>query len=142
MCVPRRSWQSSMIGPMYSFGVRIDASIIGSRISWMRPGSGKSDGMWTSVSVPSVSVTSKRTDGIVAMRSMPYSRSRRSRTMSMCSRPRKPHLKPKPSASDTSGSHDSAASLSSSFSSASRRSGYSSESIGNRPQKTTGWTSR
>jgi len=33
--------------------------------------------------VPSVSVTSKRTDGIVAMRSMSYSRSMRSRTMSM-----------------------------------------------------------
>ena len=25
VCSPRRSWQSSMIGPMYSFGVRIDA---------------------------------------------------------------------------------------------------------------------
>ena len=67
LCVPRRSWQSSMIGPMYSFGVRIDASIIGSRISAIRPGSGKSDGMWTSISELSVSVTSKRTDGIVAM---------------------------------------------------------------------------
>ena len=134
--------QSSMIGPMYSFGVRIEASIIGSRISLIRPGSGKSDGMWTSSSDSSVSVTSKRTDGIVAMSSMSYSRSRRSRTMSMCSRPRKPQRKPNPSASETSGSQDSAASLSVSFSSASRRSGYSSESIGNSPQKTTGCTSR
>ncbi len=24
-CAPRRSWQSSMICPMYSFGVRIEA---------------------------------------------------------------------------------------------------------------------
>ena len=50
--------------------------------------------------------------GIVAISSRSYSRSSRSRTMSMCSRPRKPQRKPKPSASEVSGSHDSAASLS------------------------------
>ena len=41
-----------------------------------------------------------------------------------------------------SGSHVSAASFSSSFSSASRSSGYWSDSTGNRPQKTIGLTSR
>ena len=95
----------------------------GSRTSAMRAGSGMSLGAWTSISSPFVSVTSKPTDGIVASRSRSYSRSRRSRTMSMCSSPRKPTRKPNPRASLVSGSQVSAASLSVSFSSASRRSG-------------------
>ena len=122
-CVPRRSWQSSMIWPMYSFGARIEARMYGSRTSAMRAGSGMSVGLWTGITAPSVSVTSNSTDGIVAISSRSYSRSSRSRTMSMCSRPRKPQRKPNPSASEVSGSHDSAASLSVSFSSASRSSG-------------------
>ena len=114
----------------------------GSRTSAMRAGSGMSVGLWTSSVSPSVSVISNSTEGIVAISSRSYSRSRRSRTMSMCSSPRKPQRKPKPSASEVSGSQDSAASLSVSFSSASRSSGYWSESIGNRPQNTIGLTSR
>ena len=47
-CSPRFSWQSSITAPTYSFGVRIDARIIGSRISAMRAGSGMSDGLCTS----------------------------------------------------------------------------------------------
>ena len=82
-----------------------------------------SDGLWTSITVPSVIVTSNDTDGIVAISSRSYSRSRRSRTMSMCSSPRKPQRKPKPRASDVSGSHASAASFSDNFSKASRKSG-------------------
>ena len=112
-----------MICPMYSFGVRIEARMSGSRTSAIRTGSGMSVGLWTGTTVPSVSVISNSTDGIVAISSRSYSRSRRSRTMSMCSRPRKPQRKPKPSASEVSGSHESAASLSVSFSSASRSSG-------------------
>ena len=84
----------------------------GSRISSMVPGSGMSEGLCTSSSSPLVSVTSNSTEGIVASSSRSYSRSRRSRTMSMCSRPRKPQRKPKPSASEVSGSQESAASLS------------------------------
>ena len=80
-------------------------------------------GLWTSTIVPFSISTSKPTLGIVVISSRSYSRSRRSRTMSMCSRPRKPQRKPKPSASEVSGSQESAASLSTSFSSASRRSG-------------------
>ena len=68
----------------------------GSRTSAMRAGSGMSLGAWTSISSPFVSVTSKPTDGIVASRSRSYSRSRRSRTMSMCSSPRKPHAEAEP----------------------------------------------
>ena len=141
-CSPRRSWQSSMIWPMWSFGARIEARTTGSRTSAMRAGSGMSVGLWTVRSLPSVSVSSNSTDGIVAIRSTSYSRSRRSRTMSMCRRPRKPQRKPKPSASEFSGSQNSAASLSESFSSASRSSSNWCDSIGNRPQNTIGLTSR
>ena len=84
----------------------------GSRISAIVPGSGMSDGLWTTSSSPLVSVTSNCTEGIVVSSSRSYSRSRRSRTMSMCRRPRKPQRKPKPRASEVSGSHESAASFS------------------------------
>ncbi len=139
---PLRSWQSSITAPTNSLGAMIDAVMNGSRISAIVPGSGMSEGLWTSISSPFVSVTSNSTEGIVASSSRSYSRSRRSRTMSMCNRPRNPHRNPNPSASEVSGSQLSAASLSVSFSSASRRSGYSSELIGNRPQNTIGLTSR
>src|ERR1700750_2440078 len=82
----------------------------------MRAGSGMALGGWVSSCSPLVSVTSKPTDGIVASRSRSYSRSSRSRTMSMCSSPRKPTRKPKPSASLVSGSQGSAASLGGGFS--------------------------
>ena len=101
-----------------------------------------SAGEWTTSSLPSVSVTSYSTFGVVASSSRSYSRSSRSRTMSMWSRPRKPQRKPKPSAWLVSGSQESAASFSASFSSASRSSGNWSVSTGKRPQKTIGLTSR
>ena len=53
-CSPRRSWQSSMTAPMYSFGAMIDAWMNGSRISSIVPGSGMSEGLWTSSSSPLV----------------------------------------------------------------------------------------
>ncbi|MOA38873.1 hypothetical protein D3C78_1606020 [compost metagenome] len=59
----------------------------------------------------------------------------------MCSRPRKPQRKPKPSACETSGSYCSEASLSCSFSSASRSESYSLASVGYRPANTWGWIS-
>ena len=61
---------------------------------------------------------------------------------SMCSRPKKPTRKPKPSACDFSGSQASAGSLSDSFSSASFRGSYWSPSRGNRPVYTMGLASR
>ena len=60
----------------------------------------------------------------------------------MCSRPRKPQRNPKPSAAEVSGSYASAASLSLSLSSASRRSGYWEPSTGYSPEKTIGGGSR
>ena len=89
----------------------------------MLVGGGSSPGERTARTTPEVSVTRYSTFGVVASSSRSYSRSRRSRTMSMCSRPRNPQRKPKPSAWDVSGSQRSEASFSESFSSASRRSG-------------------
>ena len=43
--VSRFSWQSSITWPTYSFGVRIEARIIGSRISSIRLGSGIAEGL-------------------------------------------------------------------------------------------------
>ena len=60
--------------------------------------------------------------GAVVIRSRSNSRSSRSWTISMWSRPRKPQRKPKPSAAEVSGSKVNEASLSRSFSIASRRS--------------------
>ena len=57
-------------------------------------------------------------------RSRSNSRSSRSWIISMWSMPKNPHRKPKPRAMEDSGSKDREASLSCSFSRASRRSGY------------------
>ena len=83
---------------------------------------GISDGFETSITEPSPLVMWYSTDGAVEISDRPNSRSRRSRTISMWSRPRKPHRKPKPSAPDVSGSKVNELSLSRSFSNASRRS--------------------
>ncbi|CFS38402.1 Uncharacterised protein [Mycobacterium tuberculosis] len=66
--------------------------------------SGQSDGLVTRISVPSSLCTRYTTLGEVEIRSRPNSRSRRSRVISMCSRPKKPHRNPKPSATEVSGS--------------------------------------
>ena len=89
----------------------------------MRPASGSFDGLSTSCVSPSVVVTRYSTPGAVVTRSTSNSRSSRSCTISMCSRPRKPQRNPKPSAADVSGSNANAASFNFSFSSASRSSG-------------------
>ena len=141
-CTPRRSWQSSITAPTCSRGQRIVARMYGSRISSIVARSGMSAGECTRISLPSVSVISYSTLGVVASSSRSYSRSSRSRTMSMWSSPRKPQRKPNPSAWLVSGSHERAASFSASFSSASRSSGNWSVSTGKSPQKTIGLTSR
>ena len=60
--------------------------------------------------------------------------------ISMCKSPKKPHLKPKPKATEVSGSKLKEASLSLSFSKASRRSPYFAPSAGYMPEKTIGLT--
>ncbi len=59
----------------------------------------------------------------------------------MWSRPRKPHRKPKPSATDVSGSKKNEASFRRSFSRASRSSGYFEASTGYSPANTIGFSS-
>lgn len=53
---PRFDWHSSMTAPMNSLGTRIVALVIGSLISRTLP-LGKSDGLSTSISVPSSMTT-------------------------------------------------------------------------------------
>ena len=90
--------------PTCSAGVRIIAVMTGSSIFLIRPASGSLAGLSISCTSPSVVVTRYSTPGAVVTRSMSNSRSSRSWTISMCSRPRKPQRKPKPSATEVSGS--------------------------------------
>ncbi len=92
------------MGPTNSDGVRIIAVMTGSSSFAIRPASGSFAGLSISCTSPSVVVTRYSTPGAVVTRSMLYSRSSRSWTISMCSRPRKPQRNPKPSAADVSGS--------------------------------------
>ena len=117
-------------GPTYSWGRKITALMIGSRTSSTLEASGSLDGLETCSTVPSFISTSYTTVGAVVMRFMSNSRSRRSWTISMCRRPRKPQRKPKPSACETSGSNCSEASLRRSFSRDSRSWSYSLDSTG------------
>ena len=101
---PRRVWHRSMSVPVYSVGVRMVAVRKGSSIHSSFCGSGISDGLWTSTTEPSVRWARYSTLGAVAMSDRSNSRSRRSRTISMCSRPRNPQRNPNPSAPEVSGS--------------------------------------
>ena len=76
----------------------------GSYTSAILPPVGYSEGFVTSSSAPLSMITRYTTLGAVEMRSRSNSRSRRSRTISRCSRPRKPIRNPKPSALEVSGS--------------------------------------
>lgn len=108
----------------------------------MEPGSGISWGEWSDTISPPLRYTWYSTEGAVARRSSPNSRSNRSLMTSMCRRPRKPTRKPKPRAWEVSGSHTSAGSFSDSFSSASFKGSYWSPSMGKRPVNTMGFASR
>ena len=101
---PRRCWQSSMIAPMYSVGVSTVTLTYGSSMLAISLGVGIADGLSTISTRPSTSSSWYSTLGAVATSDRSYSRSSRSRTISMCSRPRNPQRKPKPSAPDVSGS--------------------------------------
>ena len=100
---PRRDWQRSSTAPRYSFGVMTVANTTGSSTRSYVPGTGISAGLWTTVT-SSPLITWNSTFGAVAISSRSNSRSSRSFTMSMCSRPRNPARNPKPSACEVSGS--------------------------------------
>ncbi|MNP51301.1 hypothetical protein D3C76_1456070 [compost metagenome] len=90
------------------------------------------------ITSPLVRVTLNTTLGAVVISAILNSRSIRSWMISMWRSPRKPQRKPKPRAVEDSGSNFREASLSTSFSKASRRSLYSVDSIGYKPQYTMG----
>ena len=75
----------------------------GSSMWSMRCGSGNSAGLSISTTVPSVRCTRYFTLGAVAISASPNSRSSRSFTISMCSRPRNPQRNPNPRAPEDSG---------------------------------------
>ena len=103
--VPRRFVESSISGPMYWLGVTTLSLTQGSSICSMSVGLGRSAGLsMTTLPRPFVSTTWYSTDGADAMRSIPNSRSSRSWTISMWSRPRNPQRNPNPSATELSGS--------------------------------------
>ncbi len=95
---------SSMIAPTKSGGTRIVTLRYGSSMRSSTPASGMSCGEWIASTSPFVRVTRYSTDGAVASRSRSNSRSSRSLTISMWSRPRNPQRNPKPSAWLLSGS--------------------------------------
>ena len=92
------------MAPMYSVGAMMRALTNGSSMLAMTAAGGISAGFSTSISVPSVLCTWYSTLGTVVTRSRSNSRSSRSCTISMCSRPRNPQRKPNPSAVEVSGS--------------------------------------
>ena len=92
-----------MMVPTNSLGAMTVHFTIGSWVSRSLP-SGQSEGLVTISSLPSSPITRYTTFGAVEIRSRPNSRCSRSRVISMCSRPRKPHRKPNPRATEVSGS--------------------------------------
>ena len=91
---------------MYFAGVMTLALTHGSAIDSISPAGGRRAGLSTTTSPrPAVSATAYSTDGAEAIRSRSNSRSSRSWTISMCSKPRKPQRKPVPSATDVSGAN-------------------------------------
>ena len=101
---PRRLWHSSMTTPVWWLGAMTMAARQGSATDSISAAGGISEGFDTTSTAPPVTVTRYSTEGAVEMRDRSNSRSRRSRTISMCSRPKKPQRNPKPSAPDDSGS--------------------------------------
>ncbi len=139
LCItPRLSIAKSITWPMKSDGTNTPALTYGSSIVSILLDGGRLAGLSTRYVPPEVSVTLYMTDGAVVIRSSPYSRSSLSCTISMCSSPRKPHRNPNPKATEVSGSNQIEASLSCSFSRASRRSPYAEASIGYMPEYTMG----
>ena len=105
--------------PTYSFGVMTVVLTIGSLISSISLGTGNCEGLSHLITSPLVLSTSYSTEGAVDIKSKSYSLSNLSRTTSIWSVPKKPHLKPKPNASETSGSYINEESLRTNFDSAS-----------------------
>ena len=101
---PRRVWHRSITVPVYSLGRSRVTVRYGSSMNSIWDGDGISEGLSTSIGARRSGGPRYSTLGAVAMRDRSNSRSRRSRTISMCSSPRNPQRNPNPSAPDVSGS--------------------------------------
>ena len=102
--VPRWVDERSIRGPMYWLGVTTPTRTHGSSMVSMSPAFGIRAGLSTATDPrPLVRLTRYSTDGALAMRSRSNSRSSRSWTISMWSRPRNPQRNPNPSAIELSG---------------------------------------
>ena len=92
-----------MTVPTYSAGVMIVSRSSGSSMKSTFCCGGISEGFEITSTLPFVKCATYPTDGLVAIIERLNSRSSRSRTISICNRPRKPQRKPNPSATDVSG---------------------------------------
>ena len=104
--------------PTNSFGVKISAVTNGSSMYDISFAGGRSDGLYSSIIVPSVLYTLYITDGDVVIKLKSNSLSSLSSIISRCKSPKNPHLNPKPNAFDVSASYSNAASFNCNFSSA------------------------
>ena len=119
---PRFDRHKVIMGPMYSARVIMLAFMYGSSMWSIKVWSGIPPGLCTSCTLPCLSYTIYDTLGTVVITLISNSRSKRSCTISICNRPKKPQRKPKPNAADDSGVNVSEASFSCNFSSEARRS--------------------
>ena len=94
--MPLLSWHNLIIDPRYSSGVMTVALIHGSSISFIKVGSGRLDGFWSSITSPLLRWTLYTTPGVVVNKFISNSLSNLSVTISKWSNPKNPHLKPKP----------------------------------------------
>ena len=93
----------------------IVALIHGSSIYLIKVGSGRLDGFCKSIILPSFKFTLYTTPGVVVSKFTSNSLSNLYVTISRCSNPRKPHLKPNPKAEDDSASNEKLASFNCNF---------------------------
>jgi len=105
--IPPQSMMSSISEPINFDGVITEILTKGYSSFSITTGDGRSVGLMIVSFSPLVVVTMKLTPGAVTTRDKENSRSRRSRIMSMCNRPRKPQRKPCPNRGLDSGSYDS-----------------------------------
>ena len=111
--MPRRSWHELHdVAHVLARDQDVRLARYGSSIVVDVRRAGICAGLSTATRSPLVREHVYSTLGTVAIRSISYSRRSRSWTISRCSRPRKPQRKPKPSATEVSGSYSSEASLS------------------------------
>ena len=136
--MPLLSFKSVRIAPRYSFGNNKSTSQIRSCNFFISVYSSRMDGFLITLSSSLFLISLNSTDGGVTINDRSNSLSNLSITISKCSRPKNPHLKPNPKAEDVSGSKTKLASFNTYLSRDSLSFVKSSESEGNILEKTVG----